>query len=330
MTKLLVQIAPQRSTQYADLASFLAPFELQLSRVGDQLVDVQPIVLGGQSYLACEFNGELDADQIGELGSLAMGSGYFYYHDRLEPFGGPFLRPIETEFTPCFPPDLITARRYKGKTNELFTRFMCNLARFSGRFKQEPWSDLRVFDPLFGGGTTLFVALVLGAEALGIEQNKKSAQGTAVFLKQFLQEKRISFQLKEERLKKQRAHRWLFSFEQNRCTLAQGEIKQTFQLISGTKRPHMLVADLPYGIQHSGGLTDLLNAGLPIWADLLLPGGTLVFSWESTRFSRDQMVDLVESAAGLVVLKEPPYNQLAHRVDRAIKNRDIIVAQLAE
>lgn len=328
MTTLLVQIAPQRSTQYADLASLLAPLELQISALGSQIKSSQLTTLGGQQYLRCELANELTDAQIDELGTLATGSGIFNFHAQIANIDGPFLQPIETNFHPHFPPDLITARRYKGKTNEMFTHFMCNIARASSSFSQQPWTDLRVFDPLAGGGTTLFVAMALGAEVSGIEQSKKDAQSTATFLKQFLQEKRISHTLNEERLRKQKAFRWLFDFKgkQNRCVLAQGEIVQTKELFSGVKRPHLIVTDLPYGIQHQGQLANLLTQALPIWSSQLLTGGVLVFSWESTRFGRAEMIELVREQTKLTVLDEPPYNQLAHRVDRVIKNRDVLVA----
>lgn len=153
---------------------------------------------------------------------------------------------------------------------------------------------------------------------------QKRWQSTATFLKQYLQEERISYALNEERLRKQKAFRWLFDFKekQTRCTIAQTE-----QLLGGVKRPHVIVADLPYGIQHWGGLEDLLAQALPIWAKRLLPGGALAFAWESTRFDRATMVELVKSTTDLMVLDEPPYTQLAHRVDRVIKNRDVIVAR---
>ncbi len=330
MTTLLAQIAPQRSAQYSALASTLAPHELKLSPLEKKLVSIEPVKLGNQQYLKCTLDEKLEERQINELALLAMSSAYFLHYDRLGEFDGPFLRPIDACFSPKLPAELITTRRYLGKTNELFTHFMCNLARFSSDFSTQPWTDLRVFDPLAGGGTTLFVALVLGAEAAGLEQNKKSIHSTAVFLKQFLQERRIHFSLKEERLKKLKASRWDFALGEEsfaRCILAKGEIAQTGQLISSFKRPHFIVADLPYGIQHKGGLHNLLYEALPVWDNLLLPGGTLVFSWESTRFPRSEMIDLVESASDLSVFNEPPYDRLAHRVDRVIKSRDIVVAR---
>jgi hypothetical protein len=100
----------------------------------------------------------------------------------------------------------------------------------------------------------------------------------------------------------------------------------TAVFITGFK-PHFVITDLPYGIQHNGPIVDLLTRGLPVWANLLPIGGTLIFAWDATRFERAEMVSLVEATAPLVVLRVPPYDQLAHRVDRVIKQRDILVAQ---
>ena len=331
MQNLLIQIAPQRSTQYANLAVDLAPHELVLSSIRPNITTIQPVEIGGQHYLLCELDTPLDDTQLMTLGQLAMGSGFFWFYDQIADVAGPFLQPIETGFAPTFPHDLLTARRYKGKTNELLTQFMLNVARFSSAFAHKPWSQLRVFDPLAGGGTTLFAALTLGADAIGIEQNKKNAHATAVFLKQFAQEQRISYDMKEERLKKLKAQRWQFTLNKKsdpkRCWIAKGELNQAPELLGGFKQPHLIVTDLPYGIQHRGGLADLLDEALPVWSSLLPPGGTLVFSWESTRFARERMIDHVEAATELTVLEESPYNQLVHQVDRVIKKRDILVAR---
>ena len=77
-TTLLVQIAPQRSTQYSALASTLAPYELELSPIGEQLFSIEPVELGGQHYLKCHIDAKLDEEQIRELGQLAMGWCLFF------------------------------------------------------------------------------------------------------------------------------------------------------------------------------------------------------------------------------------------------------------
>ena len=328
MITMLAQIAPQRSTQYTALANDLAVQELQLSPLGQQITNIGPLTLGGQAYLKFNLSAELDEAQASELGRLAMTSAFFVYYDRIGDLSGHFLRPLETHFQPSLPPDLIATRRYRGKTNELFTHFLCNIARFSSDFANQPWPNLRLFDPLAGGGTTLFTALVLGASHVaGVEQSDEDVKSTAAFLRDYMREERISCQMKEERLKKL-GLRWAFTLGKappQQCTLVAGETAQSPLLLPGFK-PHLIVGDLPYGIQHQGALTALLTNALPVWTTMLMRGGALVLAWDATRFTRAEMIPLIESIAPLTVLNDPPYNALAHQVDRVIKQRDVIVA----
>jgi hypothetical protein len=325
MTSLVAQIAPQRSTQYSALASALAPHELALSAIGNAIVHMAPVQLGGQAFLQVEWNRTLQAHELTELGALAMTSALFEFHERIGEISGPFLKPIETHFVPAFPEDLVTTRRYKGKTNELFTQFLCNIARHSSAFANEPWRNLRLFDPLMGGGTTLLVGLVLGADVSGVEHSREDVESTVSFISQYMREQDLPCRVNEEKLKNA-GKRWRFALGAAReCILACGDTALSDKLLAGVKKHHLIVTDLPYGIQHSGALRGLLMQALPVWQSLLLPGGAMAFSWESTRFSREEMLAMVESMTGAKVLNAPPYNQLAHRVDRVIKQRDVVV-----
>jgi len=61
VTNIVAQIAPQRSTQYAELATTLAPYEIMLSTIGSHLKgDITPIELGQQNYLKFELDVELE------------------------------------------------------------------------------------------------------------------------------------------------------------------------------------------------------------------------------------------------------------------------------
>lgn len=332
MPTLVAQIAPQRSTQYAALADALAPQELRLSPLGAELSGLQPAVLGGQAYLQFDLPSEPDEQQCLELGMLATLSAFHLFYERLGEVEGPLLRPLETGFSPALPPELVMARRYRGKTNEMFTHFMCNVARFSSGLSGRPWNTLRVLDPLSGGGTTLFTALVLGASVAGVEHSARDVETTAAYIRQFAREQGIACQERTERLKKV-GRRWVYTVgkgtSEQECILACGDTGDSAALISGF-RPHLIVADLPYGIQHQGELVDLLTKALPVWADLLPLSGALTLAWESRRFPRAEMIELVGSVSPLTVLNEPPYDALAHRVDRVIKERDVLVARLAE
>lgn len=329
MQSFVAQIAPQRSTQYASLSSELAPHELALCPVNHRMSSIQRLKLGGHEYIRFELPKPPDDHQLQEWGMLSMTSACFEYYDRLSEHTGPFLHPIDIEFHSLFSKDFVMTRRYKGKTNEMFTQFLCNIARFSSRFSHKSWNDIRVFDPLAGGGTTLFTALMLGANAAGVEKKVRDVQSTAAFLRQYMSNERIKFSVKEERLKKI-GKRWRFTIgkEKDRaCVLSSGETVDSNRLIEGFKKPHLIVTDLPYGIQHNAQLIPLLKNALPVWSSLLMPGGVLAMAWESTRFPRQQMIDLVESETELIVWNDPPYDRLAHRVDRVIKERDILVAQ---
>jgi hypothetical protein len=327
MTTLLAQTAPQRSTQYTELARVLAPCELRLVPLGAEVGDDPSIELGGQSYVQFELPEEPSPEQARELGMLAISSAFFVRYDGLGGVEGPLLRPIETGFTPALPRELMMARRYRGKTNELFTHYLCNVARYSSALAHRPWETLRLFDPLAGGGTTLFAALMLGASVAGVERKPKDVETTTAFIRQFTREQRISCQESKSRLKGV-GQRWTFTLgvQQQTCLVAQGHTADAQALISGF-RPHLIVADLPYGIQHQGQLAALLENALPAWEALLPPSGALALAWESRRVPRAEMIELIQSSGALIVLDEPPYDQMAHRVDRVIKRRDVIVAR---
>ncbi len=330
MATVLAQIAPQRSTQYAELATALAPAELRLSTFSDQIGEIQPRHLGGLDYLQFDLPTEPDEAVARELGMLSMTSACFVHYDRIGDVPGPLLRPVETRVRWALPPDLLTTRRYRGKTNEMFTQFMLNVARASSALAGRSWETLRVFDPLSGGGTTLFAALILGASAAGVEHNANDVESTVSYLQGFLRTHGVAAQVKHERLRGL-GRRHLFAIGRGggqTCLLAHGDTAESPALIAGF-RPHLIVTDLPYGIQHRGQLEDLLGGGLPVWAELLPPSGTLVMAWESSRYARAEMIELVEQLSPLAVLDGPPYDALAHRVDRVIKQRDLLIARHA-
>lgn len=330
MPTLLAQIAPQRSTQYAALASALAPVELQLSPLSPIIEQLEPLELGGQAYLKLDLSVAPTAEQQNSLGRLAFTTAFFVYRDDLPQLPGVWLQALDPGFRPAFSPDLIHTRRYRGKTNELFTQFMCNLAHFSSDFAGQAWSNLRLLDPLMGGGTMLFTGLVLGGDVAGVDHVEQDVKSTASYLRQFMREQRIACQEQVSRLKRT-GTRWHYTLGRQRrgrrtpqCVLALGDTIDT-PLLTGGFKPHLIVTDLPYGVQHQGTLVELLTRALPVWASSLLRGGTMVLAWDATRFERAEMIALVQSLVDLPVLDAPLYNRLAHRVDRVIKRRDILV-----
>jgi hypothetical protein len=335
--KLALKITPQRSTQYANMAQVLAAPELLASPLGEIIGGIEPVQLAGQKYVLVELKSEREeAAQLAELAALlprlgAISEGYEYFAS-LAGVAGPLLRPIEPSFTPFVPLEMAETRRYKGKTNELFTRVLLNLAIFAGAYREQFTERLRVLDPLSGGGTTLFLALAAGYDAFGIEQNRQDVETTEVFIRQYFRSEQVTYKELDERGRKA-GRRYQFAVgpkgEPRYLILVHGETSQAaqhMQEVPGGPRVHAIVGDLPYGIQHFGEIESLLKQALPVWERLLLPGGTLALAWNATRIERADFSQLVEAHTKLRVRADPPYTQLEHTVDRVIKKRDVLIA----
>src|SRR5947209_7962486 len=332
--KLALKITPQRSTQYTHMAAALAIPELLASPLGAAIDDVTHTKLAGQGYLLATVNDERCAvptlQQL--LPRLGATSEVYTFFEQIGTVQGPLLRPLEPLFTPFVPLEMAETRRYKGKTNELFTRVLLNSALFAGEYCTQYTERLRILDPLAGGGTTLFLALALGYDAFGIELERQDVDTTAVFVRQYLESERIPYKEIDERGRRA-GRRYQFEIGQKGNTrilvLAHGDAVQAnvhMREVVGGPRMHAIVGDLPYGIQHFGEISTLLSKALPVWEHLLLPGGTLALAWNATRIERAAMVELVEQYTHLKVRNDVPYTQFVHAVDRVIKRRDIVVA----
>ena len=321
--QVALKLAPQHTTQYADMTARLARPELQASPLGPFVRDVRSERLGGHEYLLAEL---ADGAPLEVLGRLAATSEAFEHHSEVAGVPGPFLRPLDRSGAQFLPKELAEARRYRGKTSEVFTRVLLNLAIFA---TARPLGErLRVLDPVAGGGTTLFAALALGHDAIGIERSRKDVETTATFVKEFCREARIPHH--EDRIAKG-PRRFTFELGDRSAprllVLAEGDAREAddvLRTIPGGARFDVVCGDLPYGIQHDGAAPELLEQALPAWTRVLRPGGALAVSWDATRLPRTRVVAVV--AAHLDVLERPPYDDLQHRVDRVIKKRDVVVA----
>ncbi len=327
--RLACLLAPQRSTQYADLVAHLALPELQISPLGPLIEHAEQWQISGLPFVVLTLRAALDEAHLACLGELAMTSGYFWLEESVAGQAGPWLHPIEMPHPVGLPSTLLYTRRYKGKTNEDLTRFLLNAARFASNFAQTA-GPLDVLDPLCGGGTTLFAALVAGHNAYGIDEARHDVESTATFLHNFLTEAGITHEVREERLRNL-GHRWTFTIQRPTgrliCGLAHGDTADAPVLFPGL-HPHLIVGDLPYGIQHRGAVLELLTSGLLAWAPMLRSGGGLCLAWDATRLPRAEVLAAAGQAAPeLQLLDGAPWNSLGHTVDRIIKQRDVLVAR---
>jgi hypothetical protein len=325
---LAAKIAPQRSTQYAALASALAIPELRLSPLGSSIQALRPLTLGGQPYVVVELTGPLTPVQERTLWQMGATSEFFWLHESVGGVAGPFLQPIEPYGTPLLPPELVEARRYRGKTNELFSRVLINLALWA-----HPGTPSVLLDPLMGGGTFLFIGLLLGLDVIGIEMQRTDVETTDTFLGQFLRDARVRHQRKAERVSG--ARRTTYAIEPKgpnhplRAVLVHGDATEASKLLANLPRarPDLIVADLPYGIQHEGRLQPLLAAALPAWHRVAAADAVLALAWDATRTPRATMAGWVEEGGQWQALRGGAWEDLAHPVDRVIKRRDVMLAR---
>ena len=236
-------------------------------------------------------------------------------------------------------PELSSLLKYQGKTNEFFTRFMLNLS--SNYTKSE--SSLHILDPMAGKGTTLYEALIKGHHAYGVEMDQKLVQESNTYMKKYLETSKIKHQTHTERISA--------TTDTGRFTATRHQIKiagtHQFEMLDADTRHishlfkknffDLIVADLPYGVQHGsktgakkpkGNITrnplSLIEESLPGWTKVLKPGGVITLAWNAFLLKKEDLADLLEDHDFTL----PDFDlDFKHRVDQAI-DRDLIIGIL--
>lgn len=250
------------------------------------------------------------------------------------------LRPLEGEAQWIIDQDLAGLMKYKGKTNESFTRLMISLALCFSDFAPQWDQKLTVLDPLCGRGTTLYCALERGYHAIGIEMDKTDVAQAKQMVSRYLQYHKIRHTQDATSLTVQghpagNCQQWHITTGQAR----KGEDDLWLAIIRGDatladryyrKKAHLLVTDLPYGVQHSGeagpkSAQGLLTRCASAWKNALMPGGSMVISFNRHTLPHAQAAHILEQA-GLIPVLHPPFDDLSHFVEQAVL-RDVIIAQ---
>ncbi len=348
MSRYAFLVLPSHNRVYADAAPALARAELAVlaAALPDAVIDpgsVAETAIGGVPYVTFEA-GELsprDADVLANLSALYA----------LFEVAGDLLRPVPLRRLDRYDDDLLTILKYPGKTNEQFTKLLLNVTLASSVFAAEAGSRrLTVLDPLCGRGTTLNQALMYGFDALGADLDARDVEAYAVFIQRWLKDKRLKHQADFSPVRRDRrvvARRLTAQFAATRDEYKAGDLQRLDVVETDTARiveffrkesADLVVADLPYGVQHGSrgpgsqgagtlarGPLDLLRSAAPAWVKALRPGGALGISWNTHVARREDAADAL-AAAGLQVLDGERYRAFRHRVDQAI-TRDILVAR---
>lgn len=331
------QLLSHANIRYQESLSMLGQAELSciLHALGlSSKVTVETI--GGSSFLCFEAP-ELTDDQLHALSghsALAL----------LCAREGALLRPLERPDGNYLPPDLAEVLKYKGKTSAVFTRMMLNMALTASDFFDAK-TPVTVLDPLCGRGTTCFVALQGGMNAVGLDADRRDLKEAADYFSRYLQYHRLKHRLDQgsQTVKGRAVPDAVYTLADSKEHYRVGDTRFLRLMLGDTgltgpllrKSPaHVIVTDLPYGVQHAPQdgrrpepFTAMLRRVLPSWREALRPGGAAAISFNTLTLSRKSLAELV-SGAGFAVMEEEPYHPMEHFVEQAI-TRDVLIARKA-
>lgn len=327
------QIAPHPNPYYDDALTRLAQKEL-LAMLPFE-ADVRVRSIGASRWLTLSCDQPLNEARLMRLAS----------HSSLllmaESKDG-WLKPIEAERDAYVSRSLGDIPRYKGKTGAAFTRMMIHMAEAAADVSAVR-AKLTVLDPMCGRGTTLLCALEDGMNAVGLDADREDLRQGMLYLEQYMERARYKLQLKQSSLSCGRiaVPCAAYTLALDKEALKAGNSRSVRFLNGDTrlaadvmkKQPaDLLVADLPYGIQHApqqgqraDGIERLMQRALPSWAQAIRVGGAMAVSFNTLVLKREKLIEMLEQA-GLTVLNDLPFDAEPHRLEQALI-RDYVIAK---
>lgn len=255
---------------------------------------------------------------------------------------GELLRPLDFESSDYLPKDLAEVLKYKGKTSPAFTRMMINMA-CAAAGKLETEQPVTVLDPMCGKGTTLFCALEMGMNGVGLDVDRKDLQEATNHLERYCTMHRLKHSLKQgaETCGKASVPWAAYTLADTKEHYAAGDTRRLkfFQCDTALapslvkkEKADVLIADLPYGVQHAPqdgrkpeSFTMLMRRALPAWRQVLRKDGAAAISFNTLTLKRETLTSMMQEA-GFVPLEEKPYGALPHFVEQAV-TRDVAIAR---
>jgi hypothetical protein len=307
----------------------VAPCDIALKRIA------------GIDYLSFAAEAELPINDIEILSGLSF---TFALFELVAIGGADCLRPVDKIVSRHLDEGLSSILKYTGKTNEIFTRMMLNVAYYS----QDKTGGIRLLDPVAGKGTTLYEGLIKGFDAYGVEIGDKIVAEAYQFMKKYLETEKYKHESEKIRVsgpnKSFVSTKYVIDFAKTKEAFKEKD-KTHFEMIAGNSARadfyykknffDIIAGDLPYGVQH-GSVTsqkqssltrnpaELLESCMPAWVSVLRPGGVIALAWNTYVLSRENIERIFERN-GLSVKNDAAYLGFSHRVDQSII-RDVIVA----
>jgi hypothetical protein len=338
LKKYLLLCHPGHNEVYFENSKDIVINELHAlaSMRGLKLHDVRYETVADVTYLAFEI---IDKNDTNNLDLLSRSSA-FYAMFGVEDESNEKLYPIKLNNGFLFPANNSKILKYSGKTNEQFTRLMINMALSACVTDVSVRGEaVTVLDPLMGKGTTLFEAVTMGYNSIGIDISKQYVKEVETFFIKYLETGKYKHKKSYEN--KHKLTKIMFSDTKERY-----DAKQTLsmQLIAddtasvreyiGSRSVDIIVCDLPYGVQHftksgvgqasgSRHSKGMVETAMPHWAECLKRGGTVALSFNEYTTKRADLTAILEHN-NLTVL-DGIYSGFSHRVDHAVI-RDLIIA----
>ena len=344
-----IMLNPRHGRVYMGMAGTMAANELAFAGrlLSQPPEDVRVEDIGGVPYILFSRADPLEAKDVRVLSRLSFFYALFEVRD-----GSGLLAPIARDHGYFIDEDISAILKYTGKTNELFTRLMLNLAlaHVQSTTPVPGTAPVCVLDPMAGKGTTLYEALMQDCDAYGVEIDPKPAYEAFVYIKKHFEMARYKHISHTEKTggvdsagKKFSATRYQVEMARSKDEQKAG-LSRRFEMIAGDTRHvgsyfkknsfHAIVADLPYGVQHGakkkpqgGGQSrnalGLVQESMPGWVRVLKPGGVVVLAWNLFLINWDEMAATFADNG----LKVTEGLDFTHRLDQAT-NRDLMVGVL--
>ncbi len=346
MIYLLLQ-NPGHNRVYYNLSGKLALAELKIAihKLSIPCKEIKELYIEGVRYLLIETEHELKEEDLNMLSRLSFIFAIFML-EKIKDKN--CLIPVKKTNYDYLDSKISSLLKYHGKTNELFTKMMVNVALLSSKFNYT--NKIKLLDPVAGKGTTLFEGIIYGFDSYGIEYESKFVHESVLFFKKYLETERIKHNSIKRQIygpnKRTAISIHEFEFAKTKEEFASKESIKKVGFICGNSQDahkyfkkelfHLIVGDLPYGIVHGNtnsaknnsftkNPSDLLSESISEWKKVLIKGGVAVMAWNSYLVSRLKLSDVFTNY-GFEVLNQSPYDEFEHMVDKSIK-RDIIVAK---
>lgn len=333
--KYKILLWPHANARYRTETQKLAKAELEiiLSRVFPKFLIEADECLNWPS-LSLETESPLSDGALRAMQRFSLLYGMFEMH----PDGS--MQPLLGRESAYLGEDLPSVLKYKGKTNELFTQLLINVGLYAGDYYNAD-VPIQLYDPMCGRGTTLLVGANRGWISTGSDVDRRDLEEAEQYLKRYLEYHRFKHNIARESLTlsgKKHALSVKFTFSDTPKHYKSGETASV-RLVNcdacdarnafGAKSFHLIVCDLPYGVQHvseGASLENLLLRALPAWKKTLMPGGTIALSFNAQTLKRERVRDCMRESA-LCVMEGGAWDAFSHWVEQAV-TRDIAVAKI--